>query len=68
MPIVIVEGVNTFTLDMTYEELINAVEYSKKERERHREKAKRAYHARKAKKADVLIDPPTSPATDASEN
>lgn len=57
MPIVIVEGINTYTLDMTYEELMNAVNYSTKERERHRVKALRIYYAKKAKKEESQIPP-----------
>lgn len=61
--IVIVQGTDTYTMDMTYDELIDAVNYSKKERERHRVKALRSYYAKKAKKAETDSTPPV---TDAS--
>lgn len=61
--IVIVEGTNTYTVDMSYAELQSAIEYAKKERERHRMKSKRSYYARKAKKEETPSEPPASPAS-----
>jgi hypothetical protein len=50
MTIVIVEALNTYTMEITYAELVDAVNYAKKERERHRIKSARTYLRKKEKK------------------
>jgi predicted GIY-YIG superfamily endonuclease len=57
MPIVIVEGLNTYTLPISYEELISALAFHDKERARHREKARKQWLRNKEKK---LESPPAS--------
>jgi hypothetical protein len=58
MAVVIVEGINTYTMDISYSELESAIAYYKKERERHRVKSARNYLRRKANKSSESPIPP----------
>jgi len=62
MAIVIVEGTNTYTMEMTYQELVEALNYAKKERERHRVKSLRQYYKKKALKEETETTPPVTEA------
>jgi len=59
MSVVVVEGTETIVLNMSLQELMGYITFAKKERERHRQKAVRAYQRRKQKALEEDLTPAT---------
>lgn len=54
----VIESNQVFFIDSTYKEVLEALEYCRKERERHRAKARRSYWSKKQSTKSSESNPP----------